>query len=45
MNLSDQCINVDSESIDVNTDFSDTDERLSRIGHKSKDFITKSLLG
>lgn len=45
MNLSDRCINVDSESIDVNTDFSDTDERLSRIGHKSKDFITKSLLG
>lgn len=44
MNLSDRCINVDSESIDVNTDFSETDERLSRISRNSKEFITKSLL-
>lgn len=45
MNLLDRCINVDSESIDVNTDFSDTDEKLFRISCKSKEFIIKSLLG
>lgn len=44
MNLSDRCINVDIDKFDVNTDFSDMNERLSKISSDSKEFIIKNLL-